>query len=81
MGTQDRLLSSQLTSLHRSNAGHKGFLIRVVYKLSNLNIPQPSCQGGDTKQKVHPTVLPFLCQDRALQEKALSKAYFQLRNI
>lgn len=49
-----------------SNVGDKDFLIRVVYKLSNLDIVQPSCPKGDAEQKLHQNLLPFLCQAKAL---------------
>lgn len=67
--------------LPTSNAGYKGFLIRVAHKLSNLDILQPSCPKGDTEQKLHQNLLPFLCQAKALQEKALLKAFICLRDI
>jgi len=60
--------SSETPSAHlpASNAGYNGFLIRVVYKLSNLDIAQPSCPKGDAEQKLHQNLLPFLCPVKAL---------------
>lgn len=75
------LLSAHLSAPLPPNAKYKGFLIRVVYKLSNLDILQPSCPKEDAKQKLHQALLPFLCQAKGFQEKAHLKAFTWLRNF
>lgn len=68
--------------LPAANIGHKGFLIRVVYKLSNLDIAQPSCPKGDTEQKLphKPAALPLPGQNTGGRQ-ALSEAFICLRNV
>lgn len=56
--TQAPLLSTHFPA---SNTGYKGFLFRVVYKLSNLDTEQPPCPKGDGEQKFHQNLLLFLC--------------------